>query len=62
MNTQMIVLYVRNLISALPLGKKIRGQGLTEYLGLLVGLGVVIVIVVAIIAAKLYSKANSSSW
>lgn len=61
MNTQMLALYARRLMSSIA-SKRARGQGLSEYLGLLIGLALIILAVVAIIGYRLMAKANSASW
>jgi hypothetical protein len=61
MSAQYLVFLARYLLSPLT-GKRTRGQGLSEYLGLLVGLGVILGLVIIIITARLLAKANSGSW
>jgi hypothetical protein len=62
MYMQSLFILARTYFSRLATAKVTRGQGLSEYLGLLIGLGVIIVLVVAIIAYRLLAKANSASW
>jgi hypothetical protein len=57
----MLALYARCLMSSIT-SKRARGQGLSEYLGLLIGLALIILAVVAIIGYRLMAKANSASW
>jgi ABC-type nickel/cobalt efflux system permease component RcnA len=61
MYTQMLVFYARSLMSQIA-AKRARGQGLSEYLGLLIGLAVIIVAVVIIIGARLKAKAENATW
>lgn len=62
MDMQSLFVITRYYLSRLSALKATRGQGISEYLGLLIGLAVFIALVVIIIGTRLMSKANSSSW